>query len=107
MADNRDGRGDSDIFVSFLCDGNWTKAVPVGSGVNSAGNEYAPKISPDGKYFFWSSTRSTMRRLSDKSFDTQAYLAAIRGPGNGLGDIYQIDLDALDLRPKCEDVRKH
>jgi len=107
MADNREGRGDSDIFVSWLCDGVWTKSEPLGGGVNSPGNEYAPKISPDGRYFFWSSTRSTMRRLADKTFDTQAYLAAIRGPGNGLGDIYQIDLDALNLQPKCGKTEKN
>jgi len=107
MADNREGRGDSDIFVSWLCDGVWTKSEPLGGGVNSPGNEYAPKISPDGKSFFWSSTRSTMRWLADKTFDTQAYLAAIRGPGNGLGDIYQIDLDALNLQPKCGKTEKN
>lgn len=107
MADNREGHGDSDIFVSFLCDGVWTKAESVGGGVNSSANEYAPKISPDGKYFFWTSTRSTMSKLADKPFDTQAYLAAIRGPGNGLGDIYQIDLAALNLQPKCGKTGKN
>ncbi len=107
MADNREGRGDSDIFVSYLCDGAWTKAEPVGGGVNSPANEYAPKISPDDRYFFWSSTRSTMRRLADRPFDAQTYLAAIRGPGNGLGDIYQIDLAALNLQSKCAKTGKN
>ena len=48
-----------------------------------------------------------MRWLADKTFDTQAYLAAIRGPGNGLGDIDQIDLDALNLQPKCGKTEKN
>jgi len=102
MADNRDGRSDSDIFVSYQCHGAWTKAVPVGGGVNSAANEYSPKISPNGRIFFWTSTRSTMKSLSRSSFDTRAYLDRIHAPGNGLGDIYQIDIDALGLKKPCD-----
>ena len=30
--------------------------------------------------------------------DTRIYLNAILGPGNGLGDIYQIDIEALHLQ---------
>jgi len=101
MADNRDGRGDSDIFVSFNCHGNWTKAEALGGGVNSSGSEYSPKVSPDGKYFFWTSTRTDVAKLSQQPFDTEAYLQRIHAPGNGLGDIYQIDLDALHLHSPC------
>lgn len=101
MADNREGRGDSDIFISWNCSGRWTKSIELGGDVNSPGNEYSPKLSPDGKYFFWSSTRTDVAKLSEKPFDTAGYLSRIRSPGNGLGDIYQIDASALDLSPKC------
>lgn len=103
MADNRGGRGDSDIFVSWQCRGAWTKAEPLGAGVNSAASEYSPKISPDGRYFFWSSTRTDVAKLAQNPFDTAAYLARIHAPGNGLGDIYQIDVDALNLHSACTD----
>ena len=103
MADNREGRGDSDIFISWNCRDGWTKAAPVGAGVNSPGSEYSPKISPDGKYFFWTSTRTDVALLSRQPFDTETYLKRIHSPGNGLGDIYQIDIDALQLRSKCDD----
>jgi Tol biopolymer transport system component len=101
MADNRDGRGDSDIFISWNCANGWTKAEPLGAGVNSSGSEYSPKLSPDGRYFFWTSTRTDVAKLSQQRFDTDAYLKRIRSLGNGLGDIYQIDLDALKLRSPC------
>lgn len=106
MADNRAGRGDSDLFVSWQCAGRWTPAVEIGAGVNSDGSEYAPKISPDGKYFFWTSTRTTVASLSEHPFDADAYLARIHAPGNGLGDIYQIDLDALGLKSPCASAAK-
>jgi len=102
MGDNREGRGDSDLFVSWQCHGAWSKAEPLGAGVNSDGSEYSPKISPDGKYFFWSSTRTDVAKLSQKPFDTAAYLQRIHAPGNGLGDIYQIDVDALNLHSACK-----
>jgi len=102
MGDNREGRGDSDIFVSYQCHGAWTKAASLGGGVNSAANEYSPKITPNGKIFFWTSTRSMMKTLSQAPFDTSAYLERIRGPGNGLGDIYQIDIGALGLKKQCD-----
>ncbi len=105
MADNREGRGDSDLFVSYQCDGRWTKSVPLGVQINSPANEYSPKISPDGKYFFFTSTRSKSKALAQHPFDTKSYLASIRSAGNGLGDIYQIDLDALDLQHGCKAQR--
>ena len=82
--------------------GFWSKAVSVGAGVNSTAQEYSPKISPDGKYFFWTSTRNDMKTISQRMFDTRAYLDRIHAPGNGLGDIYQIDIEALGLEHKCE-----
>ena len=107
MGDNREGRGDSDIFISWNCNGAWTQAEALGAGVNSTGSEYSPKISPDGRYFFWTSTRSDVAKLSQQPFDTDAYLKRIHAPGNGLGDIYQMDLDALKLRSPCGQERTH
>jgi Tol biopolymer transport system component len=102
MADNREGRGDSDIFISWNCGGQWTKSVPLADGgINSAGSEYSPKFSPDGRYFFWTSTRATTQKIGEKSFTTQTYLDRLHAPGNGLGDIYQIDRDALKLKSAC------
>jgi Tol biopolymer transport system component len=101
MATNRSGRGDSDLFVSWHCKGQWTSAQELGVGVNSAGEEYSPKISPDGRYLFWSSTRNDVAKWSEHPFDTAGYLAHIHAPGNGLGDIYQIDVAALGLKSPC------
>jgi hypothetical protein len=108
MADNREGRGDSDIFISWQCDEGWSKSVPLADGgINSEGSEYSPKFSPDGRYFFWSSTRATTRSIGEKTFTTQSYLDRLHAPGNGLGDIYQIDRDALKLKSNCNDGQHH
>jgi Tol biopolymer transport system component len=90
------GRGGSDLWVTYNRAGAWTPPVALGAGVNSPASEYSPGISPDGRYFFWASARETFdtgaRRLSYRELN-----ARLTGPGNGLGDIYRIDLSALHL----------
>lgn len=97
MAENRDGHGDTDLYVSYQKSNGWTAPESLPSAINSSASEYSPKISPDGKYFFWTSTRRTGGEPA-KPLTTSEYIRKIRSSGNGLGDIYQIDLDALHLK---------
>ncbi len=101
MATRPDGRGGSDLYISYQRDGTWTKAVNLGDKINSTGSEYSPKVSPDGKYFFWSSTRSSVSSVSSPQTKHLTYaelLTKLRSPRNGLGDIYQIDISALNIQ---------
>jgi hypothetical protein len=100
MAQRPDGRGGSDLFISYQRDGSWTKAENLGDKINSSGSEYSPLVSPDGKYFFWSSTRSSTSTSQNKHLTYADLLNRLRNPGNGLGDIYQIDLSALNIQPQ-------
>lgn len=99
MTQRPDGHGGSDLYISYQRDGSWTRAVNLGDKINSSGSEYSPLVSPDGKYFFWSSTRSTASTSQTKRLTYQDFLTRLRSPGNGLGDIYQIDLSALNIQP--------
>lgn len=48
----------ADLYVSFKNpDGSWTKARDMGPAVNSAGNDLAPYVSPDGCFLFFISQR--------------------------------------------------
>jgi Tol biopolymer transport system component len=47
------GANNSDLFVSFNENGNWTEPVSLGNLVNTNANEYGPFLSPDGKYLFF------------------------------------------------------
>jgi len=99
MAGRPDGLGGSDLYISYQHNGNWTKAVNLGDKINSKGSEYSPTVSPDGKYFFWSSTRSLALASQSERLTYSELLKKLRSPGNGLGDIYQIDLTALNILP--------
>lgn len=51
--------GEGDLYICFRKeDGTWAQARNMGPGVNSSARDYCPSVSPDGKYFFFSSRRS-------------------------------------------------
>jgi len=60
FASNREGGyGRGDLHVSFRTDdGGWTRAVNLGDAINTSATEFCPKVTPDGKYLFYTS-RST------------------------------------------------
>lgn len=98
MASGRpDGLGGFDLFISQRHDGKWTKAQNLGKPINSAADELSPKITRDGKYFFWTSTRSDFGRVRDSRLTSAEFFKKLRSPRNGLGDIYYIDASALKI----------
>ena len=53
-----EGFGRSDLYISFRKgDTNWTPAKNLGKKFNTDGSEFTPMVSPDGKYFFFTSTK--------------------------------------------------
>jgi len=49
-----DGLGHDDLYISYRDkEGKWSKAKNMGSGINSKKSEYAPLLTPDGKYLFF------------------------------------------------------
>jgi len=57
--DRADGLGAGDLYISFRQDdGSWSILRNMGSPINSAANEYCPMITPDGRYLFFTSSRT-------------------------------------------------
>jgi Tol biopolymer transport system component len=87
MAAGRAGEvGGGDLYFSRRGAGGWEAARPLGPAINRRGQEIAPYFSPDGRYFFFSSMRRTGEFDPAQRPDRA---------GNGLGDIYQMDLESL------------
>jgi len=65
-----------------------------------------PKFSPDGKYFFFTSShRADSWTTLDHRLSSKDLSQMLRSPGNGLGDIYQIKTTALGLNIDPEKVK--
>ncbi len=58
------GYGEDDFYISFSKDnGSWTKPVNMGEKINSSGWDNRPYVTPDGKYFFYTSTKRGNRDI--------------------------------------------
>ena len=56
-SDRPEGFGGMDIWMSkLLDDGTWTKPINLGPNINTAGDEDAPYITPDGRHLYFAST---------------------------------------------------
>ena len=91
-----DSVGQFDLYVSRREGGQWTKALPIGAGVNSRWLDFNQSVSPDGRWLYFSSTRPHTGPVGDR-FDYPRNDSTVAGIGNGKGDIYRISLDAIGL----------
>ncbi|UCC81252.1 MAG: PD40 domain-containing protein [Candidatus Zixiibacteriota bacterium] len=100
---NRPGSmGVMDIYASYRCaDGQWSEPVNLGAPVNSPASDFDPRVSPDGKYLFFSSYRG----LDADSLYRKNYGEALRQlqrPENGYATIFWVDAGVIDRLDPCE-----
>ena len=87
-----EGFGGLDLFISFKKeDGSWTEGKNMGPDINSSASEYCPTVSPDGRYFFFTSNRSIHKPFAEAPLSYKKKLEILDSPGNGFGDIYWVD----------------
>jgi len=92
-----ESRGGFDLYLSHNRGGTWSRPINLGDKVNSAGNELSPHFSFDGRTFYWTSTRGAEPPTARMDYD--ALIGRLNRPGNGLGDIYQMDARQLGIEP--------
>jgi Tol biopolymer transport system component len=99
-----DGVGGTDYYISFRNDADvWTGPVNMGEKINTPGHgEHSPYVSPDGKYFFFMSSRTRADLGVDEPPLTYRRLAEMHNqPQNGDADIYWVDASFIGrLRPE-------
>jgi len=96
------GLGRLDLFISFRKDdGSWTKAKNMGKPINSSASEICPSVSPDGKYFFFTSYRTIHKNYSKIPLTYEEKISILNSPGNGQGDIYWVNAKIIEeLKPE-------
>lgn len=87
--------GSGDVYMMSRSGEEWSGPFNLGQPVNSEAMECCPSLSPDGHYLFFSSTRSLGRGFVPSEDGTSISLPNI--PGNGLGDIYYVDLTQIPV----------
>jgi WD40-like Beta Propeller Repeat len=88
-----DSLGDCDLYVSYRRNGVWQPLRNLGAPINSAARDYTARVTPDGRYLIFSSERGVPTDARTRPWTYREFTAAIRSVRNGLGNLYQVDLD--------------
>ncbi len=90
------GSGSMDFYISYKDENNtWTKAVNMGTSINTGTADAIITISPDKKYFFFTNfTGLNPKILKDKSY--QEIITQLGSAKNGEGTIYWISAEILE-----------
>jgi hypothetical protein len=98
-----DSYGSTDYYIIFRDkNDNWSRPVNLGDKINTkSGREYSAYVSPDGKFFFFMSSRTNPALESFSGKLTLKFLKdAYNQPENGNADIYWVDAGfLLKLKP--------
>jgi hypothetical protein len=90
-----DAVGAYDLYVAKRRGSSWDTPRHPGPPINSRGWDFAPRLSPDGKIFVFTSNRGFGSQPLDRTLTFDELQRRLHGPGNGLRDIYYIRAEAL------------
>ena len=94
-----DGYGGGDLYFSRkLENGEWSEAKNMGEKINSAKLDYCPFIDEERNIFYFTSDR--MEVDSNRISEIEKLKSFANSTQNGMGDIYRIGMDKLDLNPQ-------
>jgi len=92
----KDDNGGGDLYISRKNErGEWLQAVNLGTTINSKALDYCPCITPDKKYFFFTSNRHTIKIPFDKKQNIKSLESILHSPLNGYDNIYWIETSAI------------
>jgi Tol biopolymer transport system component len=94
-----DDLGRGDLYISYQRDGVWGTAEHLPAPINSSAREYTPGVSPDGKFFYWTSKRGFADHPLTRNLGVRELRDSIASIRNGLGNIYRIPINAVVHAP--------
>lgn len=90
----------SGLYISFNSNGQWNLPQRMNKEINMTGREYCPIISPDGKYFFFTSayTKPSLDLSNKLTYDIikEKFIESYNFPQQGKSDIYWVKSDIIN-----------
>ncbi|MEN8121231.1 MAG: hypothetical protein ABFS35_12830 [Bacteroidota bacterium] len=99
----KDSYGGANYYIVFRNkDDSWSEPINMGEEINkNLGRGWSPYISPDGKYFFFMSSKSVIKDKNSIKPSLKLFLEMHNQAGYGNSAIYWIDAKIIqDLKPK-------
>lgn len=90
-----DAVGAYDLYVAHRRGERWDPPHHPGPPINSTGWDFAPRLSPDGKIFIFTSNRGFGSQGLDHALGFDQLEQRLHSPANGLRDIYYVRAEAL------------
>jgi WD40-like Beta Propeller Repeat len=88
----KDGYGNGDLYISKKNEkGEWQQAKNLGAIINSSKLDYCPYVTPDKKYFFFTSNRHNIKTPFKKAKTFKELKTIMHNPLNGFDNIYWIE----------------
>ena len=95
FSSKRPGSADNALYLSRFAGGAWTEPLNVDGKLNADYAPFTPLVSPDGKTLYFTSLRGAFDHAPFAPMSYAKFEEALRGPGNGLADIYTLPIGAL------------
>ena len=100
----------SGLYISFTENGQWTIPQRLEQSINTTGREFCPIVSPDGKYFFFTSTRTKNKEeISVKlTYDIikERFSESYKHPQQGKTDVYWVKTEIFEKYKNKDDKSK-
>lgn len=90
-----DAVGAYDLYIAKRRGEHWDAPHHPGLPINSTAWDFAPRLSPDGKIFIFTSNRGFGSQGLDRALGFDQLEQRLHAPGNGLRDIYYVSAEAL------------
>ena len=92
----KDDLGRGDLYYALHKEGSWQPAVHFENGINSPALDYSPYVSPDHKYFFFTSKRQLIKFPFPEPKTGLQIRNALNSYGNGFEDIYIMNFKVIE-----------
>jgi hypothetical protein len=92
----KDDLGRGDLYYALCRNGIWNAAVHFDNFINSPALDYSPYVSPDRRYFFFSSKRTVIKFPFPQPKTLSEIKTTLNSWGNGFEDIYIMNFSAIE-----------
>jgi hypothetical protein len=90
----------SGLYITFMQDGQWRLPQRMSEEINVTGREFCPIVSPDGKYFFYTSNQSVVSNDKSEKLTYKKimddFIRSYNYPQMGKTDIYWADVGIIE-----------
>jgi Tol biopolymer transport system component len=93
----KDDLGRGDMYFALLKEGKWQPAVHFENGINSTTLDYSPFVSPDHRFFFFTSKKQTIKFPFSQAKSAKEIRKELNSPGNAFEDIYIMNFRPIEV----------